>query len=60
MENFVFPKKKKQNKKKTKQTNNLLRCLYGSRLLNSTLQWKRLYQSVTFWRNGVVKAYIIV
>ena len=55
MENFVFPKKKKN-----KKNNNLLRCLYGSWLLNSTLQRQRLYQSVTFLRNGVVKAYIIV
>ena len=40
--------------------NNLLRRLYGSRLLNSKLQRQCLYQSAIFSRNGVVKAYIIV
>ena len=53
MENLFFSKKKKKKK-------NLLRRLYGSRLLNSKLQRQRLYQRVIFSRNGVVKAYIIV
>ena len=53
MENLFF-----FEKNKTK--NNLLRRLYGSRLLNSKLQRQRLYQSVIFSRNGVVKAYIII
>ena len=51
MENLFFSKNNKKN---------LLRRLYGSRLLNSKLQRQRLYQSVIFSRSGVVKAYIIV